>query len=140
MVIDLIQQASKLVEAGSYSQFRLHWLDGRLHHRLERFDESLKLLESARLGIDEQGDGYDRALLVLDIAEVHLDRSDAASAQELARSSFGILSALRKDNEAYQAMQVFYRAGVALALDRDIVHSVRGRMLELQRRPSRPER
>ncbi len=115
----------------------MRWLDGRLQRRLGRFDESLKLLERARQGIDQQGDGYDRALLVLDIAELHLDRGDAASAQDLARSSFGILSALRKDHEAYKSMQIFYRAGVKLALDRATVHTVRERMLELQRRPRR---
>lgn len=111
----------------------------KIEHRLGRLDASLRLLDIARRGIDERGDGYDRALVVLDLAEVHLDRGDATSAQALARSSFGILSALRKDAEAYKAMQIFYRAGVALALDRATVHSVRERMLELQRRPRRPE-
>ncbi len=139
-VLELTRQAGKLIEPDSYNQLQLRWLDGRLHYRLERFDKSLELLESARRGIDEQGDGYDRALLVLDIAEVHLERGDAASAQELARSSFGILSALRKDQEAYKAMQIFYRAGVALAVDRATIDSVRQRLLELQRRPRRPAR
>ncbi len=136
--LKLSRQAAMLIEANSHSELKLRWLDGKIHHRLGRLDESLELFESARPGIDERGDGYDRALLVLDIAELHLDRGDADSAQEQARSSFGILSALRKDEEAYKAMQIFYRAGVALALDRATVDSVRQRMLELQRRPRRP--
>ncbi len=137
IALGLSRDAAKLVEAGSYSGLKLRWLDGRLQHRLGQLDESLKLLEGTRQGIDERGDGYDRALLVLDIAELHLDRGDATSAQELARSSFGILSVLRKDHEAYKSMQIFYRAGVKLALDRATVHTVRERMLELQRRPRR---
>ncbi len=137
VVLQLIRQAARLIEDGSFSELKLRWLDGRLQHRLGNLDASLALLESARAGIDERGDGYDRALLVLDLAELHLDRRDAASAQELARSSFAVLSALRKDEEAYRAFQVFYRAGVALALDRATVHGCRQRLLELQRRPRR---
>ena len=137
-VMELTSQAAHLIEVGSYHELRLRWLVGRLLHRLGRFDEGLELLESARRGIDERGDGYDRALVVLDIAALHLDRGDAASAQELARSSFAVLSALRQDDPAYKAMQIFYRAGVALALDLATVQSVRQRLLELRRRP-RPQ-
>ncbi|MCP3915176.1 MAG: hypothetical protein GY711_06455, partial [bacterium] len=96
-VTQLTRQVAALTETGSYSELKLRWLDGNLQHRLGHLDAGLALFESARLGIDERGDGYDRALLVLDIAELHLDRRDLVSAQELARSSFGILSALRKD-------------------------------------------
>ncbi len=137
--LGLSRQAAKLIEAGSYYRLKLRWLDGKIQHRLGRLDESLELLESARRGIDQRGDGYDRALLVLDVAELHLDRGDAESAQELARSSFGILSALRKDKEAYKAMQIFYRSGVARLVDLATVGTVRQRMLKLQRRPRRPE-
>ncbi len=131
----LIRQAAELMKRGSYNELKLRWLDGKLQHRLENLDASLELLESARQGIDERGDRYDRALIVLDIAELHLERGDLESAHELARASFGVLSALRKDEEAYKAMQVFYRAGVALSLDRALVDSVRERLVELQRRP-----
>ena len=136
--LELSRQAAFLIETGSYSELKLRWLDGKINRRLGRFDEGLELLENARRGIDERGDGYDRALVVLDIAALHLDRGDAASAQELARSSFAVLSALRQDDPAYKAMQIFYRAGVALALDLATVQSVRQRLLELRRRP-RPQ-
>ncbi len=86
-----------------------------------------------------QSCGMNRALIVLDIAELHLERGDLESAHELARASFGVLSALRKDEEAYKAMHVFYRAGVALSLDRALVDSVRERLVELQRRPRRAQ-
>ncbi len=139
-VMKLTGRAAKLIEAGSYGELRLRWLDGNLRRKLGDLDTGLALLESARVGIDEHGDGYERALLVLDIAELQLDRRDHERAQELARSSFGILSALRQDQEAYKAVRVFYLAGVALAVDRVAVDTCRQRLQELQRRPRRPER
>ena len=136
----LSRQAARLIEAGSHSELKLRWQVGKIQHRLGRLDDSLELLESAREGIDEQGDVYDRALLLLDIAELHLDRRDATSAYQLSRPCFGVLSALRKDEEAYRAMRVFYLAAGSTSLDRATVLEVRERLLELRRRPRRPER
>ena len=136
-VIRLVERAACLIKPGSYSEYKLSWLLGRLQHRLGQHDDSLELLESAREGLDAQADAYDRSLLLLDLAELHLDRRDAASACRLAHPCFGVLSALHKDDEAFRAMRVFHLAASSTSLDRATVHSVRKRLLEVRRPPRR---
>lgn len=128
----LIRQAARFVKPGSFNELRLRWLTGNLLHKMRRLGQALDVLETARREIDRRGSGYDRALILLDVAELHLDRRDAESANALARSSFGILSALRKETEAVKAMRLIYDAGASLSLDRATVRSVRQRLLALR--------
>ncbi len=73
--------------------------------------------------------GFDRALLLLDLTDLHLERGDPAAAHKVALSSFGVMAALRNEPEALRAMKALHRAAQALSLDRTTVRSVRRALL-----------
>ncbi len=125
----LLAEASPLVEPGSLLKLRCHWLAGKLVWRLGDLDEGLLKIEGARPGIEERGNPLDRALLLLDLTDLHLERSDPDAAREVALSSFGIMAALRNEPEALRAIKALHRAAQALSLDRTTVRSVRRSLL-----------
>ena len=130
------EKSLEAVERDSFPWFRLHWLAGNLLRcpTLERYDEGLAALEIARSGIDARSNPFDRALLLVDVAELHLDRGDLANARDLARGSFSILNDLRNWPEAYRALKSFYLAANDLALEPSSLTSVRERILSARRR------
>ena len=122
----LLEQAARLVKPGSIVELRWYWINGNLQRRLGRFEASLAQLQTARAGIDQKGNGFDRALLLLDLTELHFERGEPEAAREVALSSFGVMAALRNEPLALQAMKALHRAAQALGLDQAIVRSVRG--------------
>ncbi len=128
-----ISEAAQLVETGSFPELRLYWLDGKRLHRLQRYEEAIRILEQARAGFDSRGDGYDRALLLVDLAEVHLDAGHDEEARQLALSSFSIMQALRNEPEAMKALRLVHKAASDLALDRTAVRTARTALLAARR-------
>ncbi len=125
----LLAEAIQFVEPNSLLKLRCHWLDGKLLWRLGQLEEGLIKLEEARIGIDERSNGFDRALLLLDLTDLHLERGDPGAAREVALSSFGVMTALRNEPEALRAMKALHSAAQALALDRATVRTVRRALL-----------
>ncbi len=125
---ELVREAAHYIEAGTYLDLRLHWLRGKYLFRQGGLDESLSAMETARVGIDASGDGMDQALLMLDLADLHLLRGDPEAARQLALSSFPTLKLLRTNPEAYRALQTFHRAAQDEALDSAVVATVRDRL------------
>ncbi len=124
----LALEAERYIEAGTYPEYRSHWLRGLLLQRLGQLDQSLEALTFAQTGIDARPNGLDQALLMLDLAELHLERGDAEAARQLALSSFPTLKLLRTDLEAYRALRTFHRAAQDEALDSAVIASVRDRL------------
>ena len=125
----LAAQAAEFIEPGTNPELRWRWLAGRLLQSLGRLDESLKELEAVRTDIDQRSNRFDRALFLLDLTELHLERGDPKAAREVALSSFGVMTALRNEPEALRAMKALHRAAQALSLDRATVRSVRRALL-----------
>ena len=121
----LFVETARLVDPGSYEALLWQWIDARFLQRLGRLEESVKAMTVARTGIDSTSDGYDRALLLLDLTDLHLERGEAAAARQVALSSFGVMAALRNEPEALRAIQGLHRAAQSLSLDRAVVRSVR---------------
>lgn len=126
--LKLLKEASTYVKAGTYPELRLHWLSGKYLRRLGRLEESLTSLETAREGIEARADGMDQALLMIDLAELHLERGCPEVARHLALSSFPILKLLRTAPEAYRALQTFHRAAQDEALDSAALSAIRDRL------------
>ncbi len=126
--VRLSLEDERYVEAGTQPELRLYWLRGLLFHRLGMHAASLEALSFARAGIDARPNGIDRALIMLDLAELHLDRGDRQAARHLALSSFPTLKLLRKNPEAYRALQTFHRAAQDEALDLAVIAAVRERL------------
>ncbi|MCP3962937.1 MAG: hypothetical protein GY719_34290 [bacterium] len=133
--LGIVERTLQGVDRDSFPWLRLHWIAGNLLRcrPLRRHAEALDALEIARAGIDRKGDPFDRALLVLDLAELHLDRGVPDSARDLARESFGVLNKLRNWPEAYRALRTFYRAATELKLEPSVLDSVRQRLLSARR-------
>ncbi len=126
--LELMREAYGYAEAGTDYELRLDWLRGKFLRRQGRLEESLEALETLRIGIEARADGMDQALLMLDLAELHLERGDRQAAQRLALSSFPILKLLRTNPEAYRALQTFHRAAQNQALDSAVIGTVRDRL------------
>ncbi len=133
--LGLVQETLLRVEADSFPWLRLHWLAGDLLRSpdLQRYDEALAAYEIAQMGIEQRGDPFDRALLIVDLAELHLDRGVPEDARDLARQSFRVLGELRNWPEACRALHSFYRAATELKLERSLLDSVRQRLLSARR-------
>ncbi len=133
--LSVVHETQAGVPSGSFPWLRLHWLAGNLlrSQLLERYSEALETLEIARAGIDRRSNPFDRALLIVDLAELHLDRGVPEDARELARHSFAVLGELRNWPEAYRALRSFYRAATDLKLERSLLDSVRQRLLSARR-------
>lgn len=121
----LAAETARFVKPGTAQERRWRWLNGRLLQRLGRLGDSLEEMLTARAGIELRSNGYDRALFLLDLTDLHLERGEAAAARDVALSSFGVMAALRNEPEALRAMQALHRAAQALALDRATIRSVR---------------
>ncbi len=125
----LVSETARYVKPGTMPELRWRWLDGKLLWRMGRLEEGLSKLDNVRTDIDRRGTGYDRALLLLDLTDLHLERGDPEAAREVALSSFGVMAALRNEPEALRAMQGLHRAAQALSLDRATVRTVRRTLL-----------
>ena len=109
------------VEPGSFPEFRIHWQIGNVLRCLRRFEDSLESLERARAGIDVRSNPFDRALLLIDFAELHLDAGNPGRARDLARDSFRVQASIRQDPASYRALRTFCRAAESFELDRSIL-------------------
>ncbi len=125
----LVDETARIVKVGTMPEYRWHWLSAKLAQRKGRLEESLAKLETARGGIERHGTGFDRALLLLDLTDLHLERGDPDAAREVALSSFGVMAALRNEPLALRAIKALHRAAQALSLDRATVRSVRRSLL-----------
>ncbi len=121
----LMSAVACFVKPGGYAEVRWHWINGNLLRRIGRFDASLVELETAHRGIDKHSDGFDSALLLLDLTDLHLERDDFEAARRVALSSFSVMSALRNEPLTLRAIQRLHNAAQTLSLDRATVRSVR---------------
>ncbi len=121
----LMAEAARLVTPAGYAEVRWRWINGNLLRRLGRFDESLEELQQARAGIDTESDGFDSALLLLDVTDLHLERGDADAARNEALASFSVMTSLRNEPLVLRAIQRLHHAAQTLSLDRATVRAVR---------------
>ncbi len=128
----LVAEAASLLEPGTLAEIRWHWLAGKLLWRMGRLDSGLAELETARAGIDQRSTGFDRALLLLDLTDLHLERGEPATAHHVALSSYAVMAALRNEPEALRAIEALHRAAQALSIDRATVSSVRRALIASQ--------
>ncbi len=120
----LARETESLV-GDDYTRSKFLWLRARLQQRLGQGEATLETLKKLRPKIDTAGKPLDRALLLVDLAEVQLELGQAEKARRAALESFSLLRQLKSRPEAYQAIRTFQRAAESGTLQADILESVR---------------
>ncbi len=122
--VDLARRAQSLAE-DDYTSHKILWLRSLLHRRLNDSDAALDALQAARPGIDLLGEPIDRALLLVDLAELHLERGENTNACRVALESFPLLGQLKTRPEAFTAVRILQRAAAERTLDVSVFETVR---------------
>ncbi len=108
-----------------YTRSKFLWLRARLQQRLGEGEAALETLEAARPEIDATGKPLDRALLLVDLADLQLQLGETEKARSLALESFPLLSQLKTRPEAYKAIRNLQQAAESRALNAEILASIR---------------
>ena len=122
-------QAQRIQVSDDYTRGKLLWLRARIQQRRLNPDSALELLEAARPTIEATHRSLDKAILLVDLAGIHLDRGEVEEARRVALEGFPLLGQLKGKPEAFRALRLLQRAAEHGEIDAQIVESVR-RMLE----------
>ena len=95
---------------GSFTELRLAWLDGRIAARLGRPDEAEPVLLEVRRRFLAEGNGYDAALVTLDLAHLYLEAGRAAEVRTLAAEMLDVFLSRDIHRQALAALAVFQKA------------------------------
>ncbi len=111
-----------------YTRSKFLWLRARLRQRLGHAEEALETLATIRPEIDAAGKPLDRALLLVDMAEIQIELGEIEMARNSALESFPLLGQLKNRPEAYQAIRTFRRAAESRTLNAEILALVRSNL------------
>ena len=104
--------------AGRVSRLKMRWLQGRVHLGLGEIGTAEALLLEAKRGFEENGLGYNAALVSLDLATLNLRHGSAAAAEKVALEAIAVFRALHVHREALAAVVLLegaVRSGAATA-------------------------
>jgi hypothetical protein len=96
-------------EGGRINLLRLRWLEARIHAGLDELDSAASSLRALTADFKDAGRGYDSALASLDLAEVLLNRCQAAEAREVILQAVDIFKGLGIDREKFMAVLLLRR-------------------------------
>jgi tetratricopeptide (TPR) repeat protein len=91
-------------------QLRLSWLRGKIAAGLEDTIEAERLFRETRDGFMRQGNGYDAAMVSLDLALLHLKEGRPADVLPLAEEMAALFEAQDVHREALAAVRLFQEA------------------------------
>jgi tetratricopeptide (TPR) repeat protein len=94
----------------SFTELRLAWLDGRIAARLGHFEEAEPALLEVRRRFLAEGNGYDAALVTLDLAHLYLEAGRAAEVRTLAAEMLDVFLSRDIHRQALAALAVFQKA------------------------------
>lgn len=92
---------------------RVRWLDGRIAAGLGRRDQARAAFSEVRSGFAQRCDGYNNALVSLDLAILALEEGRRTEVRELAEEMLWIFSSRRIHREALAALSLFREAVAA---------------------------
>lgn len=103
------------------TQLRRRWLEGRIAQGLDEAEEAERAFTEVRDGFVEAGNGYDAALVSLDLAVLYADLDRPEEMQRLAREMIPIFRAQDVHREALAALLVFCNAAGREAVSHDLL-------------------
>ncbi len=123
-----LAQATESLTGDDYTHTKFLWLRARLQHRLGDREAALVTLKGVRPEIEASGKPLDRAALLVDLAEVHLELGKPENACRSALESFPLLGELKTRPDAFQAIRTLQRAAASGSLTAEVLASVRSEL------------
>lgn len=114
---------------------RLRWLEGKIHAGLGKLWRAEQVLTEVRDGFQERGQGYDSALVGLDLAAVWLRQGKHAAVHELAEEVLKTFAALGIRREGIKAVRYLREACRREMATPALVQRVSGFLRRLEWKP-----
>lgn len=96
--------------AGEIARLKMAWTEGRIHTGLGQLDRAERAFLEAKEGLDAFGQGYDAALVALDLAGVWLGQGQQRRVRDLAAALVDRFRALGIARETIAAVAELRRA------------------------------
>lgn len=114
---------------------KLRWLEGKIHAGLGKLWRAEQVLGDVRSGFLERGQGYDAALVGLDLAAVWLRQGNHAAVRELAEEILKTFAALGIQREGIKAVRYLREACRREMATPALVQRVAGFLRRLEHQP-----
>ncbi|MFY9822720.1 MAG: hypothetical protein WAM82_15145 [Thermoanaerobaculia bacterium] len=114
---------------------KLRWVEGQIFAGLKKSARAEAAFLEARAGFLAHGQGYNAALVGLDLAAVWLERGQQAQVQELAADMLSTFQRLGIQREAVRALDYLNRACHKQRATPRLVRHVKGFLKQLEREP-----
>ena len=134
----LLPVAKKLSETHGtgYNKIRFHWLEGLVARGMGELEKAESALVATRDAFSEMGDGFNTALVSLDLADLYSRQSRTADLVELCNSMAPLSGMLQNHREALVALQMFQRAAEEKSVTSIVVEKARKVLLRSQKQTS----
>jgi tetratricopeptide (TPR) repeat protein len=119
-----------------YTQFRRHWVAGKIAHGLRQVGEAEVHLRAAREGFIAQGFTDDGTLASLELAALYAEQNRTAELKEIAAETLAIFSSRQIHREALAALSFLQQAAMAEKANQELVSGVAAFLKRLQSDPS----
>jgi hypothetical protein len=96
-------------------QLRARWVEAQLAAASGQLGRAVRLLARVRIGFAQRGDGYDAALVSLELAALCARLGQTSSMRRLASEAFPIFQSRRVQREALAALILLVRGPAAAA-------------------------
>ncbi len=133
--VKLLPVAKQLSEdhGTGYNKIRFSWLEGLIARGLGDLDEAEESLKNARDAFSEMGDGFNTALVSLDLAELYSRQKRNSDLSALCDAMAPLTGMLQNHREALVALQMFQRAAEEKSVTGMVVEKARKVLLRSQK-------
>ncbi len=133
--VKLLPVAKELSEqhGTGYNKIRFHWLEGLVARGLGDLEQAEEALLGASEAVSEMGDGFNTALVSLDLADLYARQNRTTDLVSLCQSMAPVSSMLQNHHEATVALQIFQRAAEEQSVTSMVVEKARKVLLRSQK-------
>ncbi len=133
--VKLLPVAKELSEqhGTGYNKIRFHWLEGLVARGLGDLEQAEEALLGASDAFSEMGDGFNTALVSLDLADLYARQNRTTDLVSLCQSMAPVSSMLQNHHEATVALQIFQRAAEEQSVTSMVVEKARKVLLRSQK-------
>jgi len=110
---------------GDWTTLRRRWLEGRVAAGLGEDGAAEELFVAVRRGFLERGEGFNAALVSLDLAALYAATGRAAEVRRLAAEMGTVFASRHVGREAVAALALFQQAVAAETIDREVIQALR---------------